>query len=390
MDSSPTGSIPFWRDSAKLAILYQAIALLLVLAGSYYLYNNSVTNLEKQNIATGFGFMDQAASFEIGESMIDYSAEKSYLRALGVGVLNTIKVSFIGIILTTLLGTIIGISRLSSNWLIARLSAIYIEVFQNIPVLIQLFFWHAIFYESFPSPRQAMNPMEGVFLTNRGILYGVPAEHQAHDFMWLAFAAALVAGYFINRWAKKRQDRTGLAFPVFKTTGALIILLPLIVWFAFGAPTAMDLPSLQGFNFEGGALISPEFGSLLLGLVLYTAAFVAEIVRAGIQSVSHGQTEAAMSIGLKPGQILRLVILPQALRVIIPPLTSQMLNLTKNSSLAVAIGYPDFVSVANTTISQTGQAIEGVSMIMVVYLSISLITSLFMNWYNKKMALVER
>jgi general L-amino acid transport system permease protein len=383
-------AVPFWRDPDKRAILFQVVALLLVALVSYYLFSNTQSNLQRQSIATGFGFLEKEAGFEIGESVIDYSAADTYADALLVGALNTIKVSFIGIVFTTILGTIIGIARLSANWLVSRLAAGYIELMQNIPVLLQLFFWYAIFYESFPAPRQALNPFSGVFLCNRGLIFGVPEAHAAHGAMGWAFLIALALGWGLNRWGRKRQARTGQMFPAVRVTIALSVVLPLLVWFAYGAPTAMNVPELRGFNFKGGITVSPEFSALLLGLVLYTAAFVAEIVRAGIQSVGRGQVEAAMAVGLRPGQVLHLVILPQALRVIIPPLTSQMLNLTKNSSLAIAIGYADFVAVTNTTINQTGQAIEGVALIMLVYLFFSLSTSLFMNWYNKKMALVER
>jgi general L-amino acid transport system permease protein len=319
-----------------------------------------------------------------------YSAADTYARALLVGVLNTLKVSFVGIVLTVVLGTLVGIARLSTNWLLSRLAAIYIEVLQDIPVLLQLFFWYAVFYEILPSPRQALQPMAGMFLTNRGLVFAIPESHPIHAWMPAALGVAVLAIWAIRVWARKRQARTGEIFPIFPVSIALLLGLPALTWLAGGAPTAMNTPSLQGFNFKGGMNVSPEFTALLLGLVLYTAAFVAEIVRAGIQSVSKGQTEAAMSLGLRPGRVLHLVILPQALRVIIPPLTSQMLNLTKNSSLAVAIGYPDFVSVANTSINQTGQAIEGVALIMAVYLCFSLLTSLFMNWYNKRTQLVER
>ena len=381
---------PFWRDPEKRAIVFQVVALLLVALVSYYLFSNTQANLERQSIATGFGFLEKEASFEIGESVIEYSAADTYADALLVGALNTIKVSFIGIIFTVILGTIVGIMRLSTNWLLAKLAAGYIEVMQNIPILLQLFFWYAIFYESFPAPRQALNPFSGVFLCNRGLILAVPETHAAHAAMWWAFVAALAVGWGLNRWGRQRQARTGQMFPAVRVTLGLVTLLPLLAWFVFGAPTAMDVPSLQGFNFEGGITVSPEFSALLLGLVFYTAAFVAEIVRAGIQSVGSGQVEAAKAIGLRSGQVLHLVILPQALRVIIPPLTSQLLNLTKNSSLAIAIGFADFVAVTNTTINQTGQAIEGVALIMLIYLFFSLSTSLFMNWYNKKMALVER
>ena len=385
----PSG-VPFWRNPEKRAIVFQVVALLLVAVVSYYLYSNTQANLERQSIATGFGFLDKEASFEIGESVIEYSAADSYADALLVGALNTVKVSFIGIIFTLIIGTFVGVARLSSNWLVSKIAAGYIEVMQNIPVLLQLFFWYAIFYESFPSPRQALNPFEGVFLCNRGLIFGVPEAHAVHGTMGWAFIAALAIGWYLNRWGKRRQAQTGQIFPAIRVTLSLSIGLPLLAWVFAGAPTAMDIPELRGFNFQGGVTVSPEFSALLLGLVFYTAAFVAEIVRAGIQSVGTGQIEAAKAVGLRSGQVLHLVVLPQALRVIIPPLTSQMLNLTKNSSLAIAIGYADFVAVTNTTINQTGQAIEGVALIMLIYLFFSLSTSLFMNWYNKKMALVER
>ncbi len=389
-DKPVPDKVPFWLDPKKRSIMFQIAVLAMVGLLAYYLVSNTVFNLKKQNIATGFSFVNKESAFEIGESMISYSAASSYGRALIVGVLNTLRVAFIGIIFTIFLGTIVGVARLSSNWLVSKLAAIYIEVMQDIPVLLQLFFWYAIFYETLPSPRQALSPLNGVFLCNRGVAFAIPEAHPAHSYMLLAFLVACGLAYFIRRWARKRQEKTGQFFPVFRVSTGLIVGLPLVTWYLAGAPTKMNVPRLIGFNFEGGMMVSPEFVALLLGLVIYTAAFVAEVVRAGIQSVSKGQREAAMSIGLRPPMVLNLVILPQALRVIIPPLTSQMLNLTKNSSLAVAIGFPDFVSVANTTINQTGQAIEGVALIMAVYLIFSLSTSAFMNWYNKRVALVER
>ena len=382
--------VAFFNDPKKRSIVFQIGTLLLVGLMAFYLISNTITNLEKQSIATGIGFLQKEAAFEIGESPIAYSAADTYGRALMVGFLNTLIVSFVGIVITILLGTLVGIARLSSNWLVSKLAAGYIELFQDIPVLLQLFFWYAFFYNILPSPKQALNPVLGVFLSNRGLVFGVPESHPVYKYMAMAWVVACIFIYFIRRWARARQERTGQIFPLFRVALAVMIGLPLLTWALGGAPTAMDVPVLKGFNFVGGRNISPEFTALLLGLILYTAAFVAEVVRAGIQSVSKGQTEAAMSLGLKPAFVLNLVILPQALRVIIPPLTSQMLNLTKNSSLAVAIGYPDFVSVAGTTINQTGQAIEGVALMMIVYLILSLITSAFMNWYNKKMALVER
>jgi len=381
---------PIWTSATFRSVVYQIAAISIVSLTSWYLFTNTTANLAKQSIATGFGFLSREASFEIGESMISFSSSDTYLKALAVGALNTIKVSFIGIVFTVTLGIFVGIARLSSNWLVSKIAAVYIEVFQDIPVLLQLFFWYTIFNNVMPSPRAALIPFDGVVLCNRGVYFATPADHPAFLWMGYAFIGACFLTFFLRRWAKKRQEETGQIFPLLTVSIALIILLPTVTWSLMGAPTQMDMPTLNGFNFEGGYNVSPEFGSLLLGLVLYTSAFVAEIVRAGIQSIERGQREAAESLGLRPLFIMNLVILPQALRVIIPPLTSQLLNLIKNSSLAVAIGYPDFVSTSNTTISQTGQAIEGVAIIMLMYLTISLMTSLFMNWYNARMALVER
>ncbi len=390
MENTLPGKAPFWLNPKNRAIMFQIAALAMVGLLAHYLVSNTLFNLKKQSIATGFTFFQKESSFEIGESLIPYSAASSYGRALVVGALNTLKVAFIGIVFTIILGAILGVARLSSNWLVSKLAAIYIEVMQDIPVLLQLFFWYAIFYESLPSPRQALSPMNGVYLCNRGVAFAVPESHPGHKYMVLSLLAGCGVIYLLRRWARKRQEKTGKIFPVFRVSIGIVVGLPLVTWLAFGAPMNMDIPKLAGFNFEGGITVSPEFIALLLGLVLYTAAFVAEVVRAGIQSVSKGQRQSSMSIGLSPPRVLNWVVLPQALRVIIPPLTSQMLNLTKNSSLAVAIGYPDFVSVANTTINQTGQAIEGVALIMAVYLIFSLSTSAFMNWYNKRVVLVER
>jgi general L-amino acid transport system permease protein len=390
MENTLTHKVPFWLDPKKRSIMFQVFVFAMVGLLAYYLVSNTLINLQRQKIATGLSFFNKESSFEIGESLIPYSAASSYGRALLVGALNTLKVAFIGILFTLILGSVVGIARLSSNWLVSKLASLYIEVMQDIPVLLQLFFWYAIFYETLPSPRQALCPIDGLYLCNRGVAFTVPGAHPAYKYMALTLLVGCGLIYVIRRWAKKRQEKTGQFFPVFRVSIGIITGFPLITWLAFGAPIDMNVPKLVGFNFVGGMTFSPEFIALLLGLILYTSAFVAEVVRAGIQSVSKGQREAAMAIGLKPPLVLNLVILPQSLRVIIPPLTSQMLNLTKNSSLAVAIGYPDFVSVANTTINQTGQAVEGVALIMAVYLIFSLSTSAFMNWYNKKVRLVER
>lgn len=381
--------VPFWHDPAKRAMVFQAVALCLVFVFGYYIFSNTQANLRRQSISTGFGFLNREAGFSIGETLIHYSAANTYARALLVGVLNTVKVAFIGNVITLVLGVLIGVARLSRNWLVSKLAAGYIEAFQNIPVLLQLFFWYAIFH-NLPSPRQSLHLLPGVFFNDRGFYFPVPAGDPAYAWAAAAFGLAVLLSWLLRRWARRRQAQTGQIFPVWRAAGGLLIGLPALAWLLAGAPTAMNVPHLAGFNFQGGISLSPEFGALLIGLVLYTSAFVAEIVRAGIQAISKGQSEAAMSLGLKSNLVLSLIVLPQAMRIIIPPLTSQMLNLTKNSSLAIAIGYPDFVSVANTTINQTGQAIEGVAMIMVVYLFFSLLTSAFMNWYNKKKALVER
>lgn len=379
-----------WNDPDVRSIVYQVVAVSLIVFIGWFLVSNTLHNLSVRNISTGFHFLQREAGFAIGESPIAYGPENTYARAIMVGLLNTLRIAVIGIILATILGTIIGIARLSKNWLVAKLSMIYVEVIRNVPLLLQLFFWYAIITETLPGPRQAINVMPGVFMSNRGIKIPAPTDHVAFDIAAFAFLIAFIVIGVVVHFAKKRQDATGKAFPVYRTGIALLIGLPLLGWLLGGAPMELNVPKLQGFNFVGGATLTPEFAALLIGLVLYTAGFIAEVVRAGIQAVNYGQWEAAGALGLTRSQTLRLIVLPQSLRVIIPPMTSQYLNLTKNSSLAVAIGYPDIVSVANTTLNQTGQAIEGILIIMGVYLSISLSISLFMNWYNKQIALVER
>ena len=377
-------------DKTVRSIIYQILVFGGVFLMGWYLVNNTLTNLEQQNIATGFGFLEREASFGISESLIDYTPESNYGRALVVGILNTIKVSFIGIVLATLLGTLIGIGLVSKNWLLRFLGKTYIETFRNIPLLLQLFFWYAVVTNAFPNPRQALNPAEGVFLSNRGLFLPIPAENPVWTAVLIALFAGIAGFFLLRKWALKRLDATGEVFPYLSVGMGIVVALPVLAWLVGGAPTELNTPSLQGFNFKGGIKMSPEFFTLLLGLTIYTATYIAEIVRSGIQSVAKGQSEAATSLGLKPSWVMRLIILPQALRVIIPPMTNQYLNLTKNSSLAVAIGYPDLVSISNTTMNQTGQAVEAVVIFMSIYLSISLLISLFMNWYNKRMALVER
>jgi len=378
------------NDPTVRSLVYQILLIGTIVLIGWYLVHNTLDNLSRRSIATGFGFLDREASFAIGESLIDYTPQNSYGRAFLVGVLNTVKVSAIGIIAATILGTLIGVARLSSNWLLARLAGAYVEVVRNIPPLLQLFIWYAVITESMPAVRQALNPLPGVFLSQRGVRFPVPAADPVWGWMGLALIVGVVLAFLLGRWGRARQAATGKPYPVFLSTLGCVLGLPLLVYLAGGAPTQMDVPELRGFNFVGGMVITPEFFAIFTGLTIYTAAFIAEVVRSGILAVNWGQTEAARALGLTGGQTLRLVVLPQALRVIVPPLTSQYLNLTKNSSLALAIGYPDLVSIANTTLNQTGQAVEGVAMIMGTYLSFSLAISAFMNWYNKRIALVER
>src|SRR5215470_2412205 len=379
-----------WRNPAIRGIIFQVLFVAAVAALGAFLVHNTLVNLRRQNIASGFGFLDREAAFGIGQSLIAYSPTDTYARAFLIGLLNTLYVAALGIVLATIVGTLIGLARLSGNWLVARLAQIYVETFRNIPLLLQLFFWWALLRGAAPGPREAWQVLPDVFVSNRGIVFPVPREHPAFQWMGLAFVIGAAAAYFVHRWARARQAQTGRQFPAGWVGLGLILGLPLLVFLGFGAPLSLDIPALKGFNFSGGASLSPEFGALLLGLVLYTGSFIAEIVRAGILAVSWGQSEAAMALGLKPGQRMRLVVLPQALRVIVPPMTSEYLSITKNSSLAVIIGYPDLVSIANTTINQTGQAVEGIAMIMAVYLAISLSISLLMNLYNRAVALVER
>ena len=389
-DIGDVGRTSLINDPRFRAVVYQILIAGGVALIGWYLVSNTLENLEKANIAGGFGFLSRQAGFEIGESLIQYNAESTYGDALIVGLLNTMRVAAIGIVLATIIGTVVGIARLSSNWLVAKFATIYVEGLRNIPLLLQLAFWYAVLTEGLPSPRQAVIPFEGLVLSNRGLMLAVPAEHPVFSYMWIALVVAIVAIVVVNHWAAKRQARTGQQFPTLAVGAGLIVGLPVLVWLLGGAPTEMDIPTLRGFNFQGGMTLSPEFTALLLGLSLYTASFIAEIVRGGILAVPKGQTEASDALGLRRGRTLRLVILPQALRIIIPPATSQYLNLTKNSSLAIAIGYPDLVSVGTTTMNQTGQAIEAISIFMAVYLSLSLIISFLMNWYNNKIALLER
>jgi len=379
-----------WNDPVVRGWVFQIVVVGLVALLAWFLVSNTIENLQRQKIASGFHYLEREAGFEIGDTMIAYSPASTYARAILVGMLNTLKVAVLGIIMATILGTLIGVGRLSPNWLLAKICEGYVEMFRNVPLLLWLFLIYKLISEAFPGPRQAINVLDSFFLSNRGLYFPVPAASPVHQWMGVALLIGIVATFFVRRWAKKRQDETGQPFPTIKTAIGLIVGLPVLVWLLGGAPHHMSWPELKGFNFEGGTVIQPEFTALLVGLVLYTSAFVAEIVRSGILALNKGQSEAAMAIGLSRGQVMRLVLLPQALRIIVPPMTSQYLNITKNSSLAIAIGYPDLVASVNVTINQTGQAIENILIIMAAYLSVSLSISAFMNWYNKRIALRER
>ncbi|KJY94077.1 amino acid ABC transporter permease [Vibrio neptunius] len=390
-DSGTTSNASLLYNPTFRSVVFQIIAILALVFFFYTIVNNALTNLEARGIATGFGFLTQEAGFGIGLTLIEYDETYSYGHTFIIGLLNTALVSVLGIILATVIGFIMGIARLSSNWLVSRLAAVYIETFRNIPLLLQIFFWYFAVLQALPSARQSLSLGEAIFLNVRGLYFPSPIFEAGSAIVVASLLIGIVATVFISIWARNKQRLTGQQTPMGRIALGLIVVFPTVVYFLMGSPISAEYPELKGFNFQGGVSIIPELAALLLALSIYTASFIAEIVRSGINAVSHGQTEAAMSLGLPRSRTLKLVIVPQALRIIIPPLTSQYLNLTKNSSLAMAIGYPDLVSVfAGTTLNQTGQAIEIIAMTMAVYLSLSLITSALMNIYNRKVALVER
>ncbi len=373
------------------AILFQVLAITALGFFFYTIVNNALSNLESRGIATGLDFLDQEAGFGIGLSLVEYDETYSYGRTFIVGLLNTALVSVLGVLLATILGFTVGIARLSSNWLVSRCAAVYIETFRNIPLLLQIFFWYFAVLQALPSPRQSLSLGESIFLNVRGLFFPSPIFEEGSNLIGMAAVLAIVFIIFLSRWAHNKQTLTGQQTPVVRYSILLLIALPTLAYFISGMPVSIEYPELKGFNFRGGISIIPELAALVVALSVYTASFIAEIVRSGINAVSHGQTEAAMALGLPRNKTLKLVVIPQAMRIIIPPLTSQYLNLTKNSSLAMAIGYPDLVSVfAGTTLNQTGQAIEIITMTMGVYLTLSLLTSFVMNIYNNKVALVER
>ncbi len=384
----------FWRDPDKRAIVYQGLVLAVIGWLVYAMVSNTANNMEAQGLASGFGFLKSSAGFGIiSTPFVPYTEEASYFVVFLVGLVNTVIVAFVGCVLALFLGFFIGIARLSKNWLVQKIATFYIELFRNVPLLLQILFWYSAVLKPLPGPRELHEKGEEVFfsINNRGIIFAEPVGQPGFENVWYALFAAIVVAWLVSKLAAVRQMRTGKQFPSFAVGLLLIVGLPLVTYFALGRPLDMVPAEMSRFALSGGVTIIPEFVALLLALVIYTAAYIAEIVRSGIQAVSHGQTEAASALGVKPSHRMRLVVVPQAMRVIVPPLTSQFLNLTKNSSLATAIAYPDLFSVfAGTTLNQTGQAVEIMAMTLAVYLTLSLLTSGFMNWYNSRIALVER
>ena len=378
-------------DKDVQGVFWQVVVIAIIAGLGYYLYANMQHNLQVRQIKTGYFFLGREAGFPLAESLISFGPTDTYARALLAGFLNTLHVAVIGIVCATFLGIAVGVSTMSSNLLLRNLTTGYIHFLRNIPVLLQIILWYTILINPrfLPGQREAQATL-GTYVTQRGIFFPLPEPALGWFMAFGGLLLGIVGTVLLARWAKARMDATGQPFPVFLTSIGLLIVLSAAGWLIGGAPTAMQYPTLKGFNIDGGGRITPEFTAMLFGLTLYTSAFIGEIVRAGILSVPKGQTEAARAIGLKEGVILRKVTLPQAMRVIIPPLTSQYLNITKNSSLAGAIGYADLVYTANTTGNQTGQVPEAISIVMIVFLTTSLVTSAFMNWYNNRIQLVER
>ncbi len=378
-----------WRSREGRSVIYQIVAILSVLALVALLVRNTLINMRLRGIQSGYDFLLQPFGFDISETMIEYASNSTYLMAFFIGMLNTLKVAVIGIVLATLLGVLVGVGRFSANFLVRKVCYAYVEFFRNVPVYLQLLIWYLVFTEALPDFDKAWQ-LGHFYLSKNGVSFPWPVWQLGQTLALCGLVLGCVFTVFYRRQAKAHFDQTGQTRPVWGVSMGVTAALMLLGWLAGGAPAEWNLPKIGDFQIEDGGVFSPEFMALLCGLVFYTASFIAEVVRSGIASVSLGQHEAAASLGLNKGQSMRLVVLPQALRVIIPPLTSQYLNLTKNSSLAVAIGYPELVSIANTTLNQTGRAIEALSIVMLVYLTLSLITSALMNWFNASAAIQER
>ncbi len=371
-------------------MLYQVIALGLIFAAGTYLFSNTLENMRARGIKSGFDFITQPAGFAIGESVIPFDSSESYAKAFLVGLSNTIRVSVAGIVLATIIGTLVGVGRLSRNLLVRTLCGGYVDLLRNVPLLLQLFIWYFVLTEMLPAIDEALRPLPGVFFSKNGLQFPLPTAAPGHWGTFGGFVVGLIGVWGWRRWVRARREATGQAPMFWLPALAVLALATLAGWWLGGAPAGLDVPEKTQINVIGGGAVTPEFLTVLLGLTIYTAAYIAEVVRAGIQAVPYGQHEASLSLGLTRAKELRLVQLPQALRVIIPPMTNQYLNLTKNSSLAVAVGYPDLISISNTSLNQTGRAIECISIAMACYLTLSLLTSVLMNWYNRRAAIKER
>lgn len=390
MSKSPPRKSPWsWRSRAFRGLVYQLAAVLVLGVAAWFLWSNTLANMRVRGIQSGFDFLSQPAGFSIGESLYEFDSAESYLRAFGVGLTNTLRVAILGIVLATILGTLVGIGRFSRNGLVRGLCSAYVEVFRNIPVLLQLLVWYLVLTELFPPIHEAWK-VGPLFLSKGGLNFPKPVWGAGEAWVGAGLLAGIVLAWYWRRWARRQFELTGRARSMFWMPLLLVLALALAGWLAGGASTVLDYPKKGEFSVENGGALTPEFLALLLGLTMYTAGFIAEVVRSGIASVPAGQAEAAAALGLDRRLEIRLILLPQALRVIIPPLTNQYLNLTKNSSLAVAIGYPDIVSIANTAMNQTGRAVECIAILMSVYLTLSLLTSAGMNWYNARVAIKER
>lgn len=378
-----------WRSRAFRGVVYQLVAVAAIALVVWFLASNTQTNMRIRGIQSGFDFLSQPAGFSIGESLFPFDSGESYWRAFGVGISNTLRVAIAGIVFSTILGTLLGVGRFSRNGLVRGLCSAYVECFRNIPVLLQLLMWYLVLTEMLP-PIQDAWKLGPLFVSKGGVNFPIPVWEAGQAWAAAGLLLGVVLAWIYRRWAFKQFELTGKVRSMFWAPVGIVIATGLAGWAAGGAPTLLDIPHKGEFAVENGGALTPEFMAILMGLSMYTAAFIAEVVRSGIASVPAGQGEAAAALGLDPGMEIRLVMLPQALRVIIPPLTNQYLNLTKNSSLAVAIGYPDIVSIANTAMNQTGRAVECIAILMAVYLTISLLTSGAMNWYNARVAIKER
>lgn len=383
-------SVAWWRDERKRGLIWQIVVIAILCLGLWYVIQNMMDNLRAMGVPLGLDFLQAPAGFAISFSMIPTDLNSSIGRLIFAGMLNTLLASAISIVLATIIGLVVGICRLSKNYLIARLATVYVEALRNVPLLVQLLLWYVAILQLFPNVRQAISVFDLMFMSKRGV--NVPKPILGDDFGIVAIALLIGIAIAIGvaRWARQRQMATGQQFPKGWVGLGIIVGLPLAVSLALGNPVTWDVPELKGFNFQGGLVLQPELTALVLGMSMYTASFIAEIVRGGILAITHGQTEAAYALGLRPGTTLRLVIIPQSLRIIVPPMTSQYLNVVKNTTLAGAIAYPDLFSIIGTSLNQTGRPVENIAIMMVFFLVISILISLFMNWYNKRIALVER